>query len=236
MNPIGLNIRDFGATGDGITDDAPAINAAFALMSTSSFYGPYLFPGRLLYFPKGKYRVASTIRVSRNCTLQGDGMNSTWILPDAGITAFQVEGDVTTPPGGGEADHSVIKGMHIYTPSHAATAWQATHAYVAGNLIYAVTNLNYACTFKCTTGGTSGGTEPVGFAAAIEGGTVADGGGSLVWTAVVVAGIRLKARARIENIYCDGIDGNGIYIRGATGDSPPTNANGFQLDRIVCSG
>ncbi|WP_431237661.1 glycosyl hydrolase family 28-related protein [Mycolicibacterium aichiense] len=43
-----LNVRDFGAVGDGVTDDSTAIrNAAAALRS-----------GKTLWFPKGSYRVA----------------------------------------------------------------------------------------------------------------------------------------------------------------------------------
>lgn len=43
-----INVRDYGATGDGKTDDSAAIQAAVRVMQ----------PGSILYFPNGKYRFA----------------------------------------------------------------------------------------------------------------------------------------------------------------------------------
>lgn len=45
-----VSVKDFGATGDNATDDAPAINLAIAALS----------PGKTLYFPAGTYRVSVT--------------------------------------------------------------------------------------------------------------------------------------------------------------------------------
>ena len=49
-----VSVKDFGAVGDGSTDDTTAIQAAMDAMSD----------GRALYFPKGRYVVSSTL----NCT------------------------------------------------------------------------------------------------------------------------------------------------------------------------
>jgi hypothetical protein len=55
--PSWKNIKtDFGAKGDGITDDAPAITAALY-----SFKDIYNIKNSVLYFPAGTYRLGSTI-------------------------------------------------------------------------------------------------------------------------------------------------------------------------------
>ena len=51
-----VSVKDFGAVGDGTTDDAAAITAAIAAMTT----------GGTLYFPTGSYIVASTIIVDKD--------------------------------------------------------------------------------------------------------------------------------------------------------------------------
>lgn len=45
-----LNVKDFGAVGDGVANDAPAIRSAFASA---------LSTGKAIYFPSGEYRCAS---------------------------------------------------------------------------------------------------------------------------------------------------------------------------------
>src|SRR5262245_10469294 len=53
-NGIGwLNVRDFGAVGNGIADDAPAFHAALNA-AIAAF-------GGVVYFPPGTYRMASSI-------------------------------------------------------------------------------------------------------------------------------------------------------------------------------
>jgi hypothetical protein len=58
-----INVRDFGAVGDGTTNDTAAINAAIL------FAGPL---GRPVYLPAGKYLIASTIAIDYPITLFGD--------------------------------------------------------------------------------------------------------------------------------------------------------------------
>ena len=58
-----VNVRDFGAVGNGTTDDTAAINAAIA------FAGP---TGKSVYLPAGKYLITSTIAIDWAITLFGD--------------------------------------------------------------------------------------------------------------------------------------------------------------------
>jgi hypothetical protein len=58
-----ISVKDFGATGDGVTDDTTAITNALAA-------------GSCIYFPTGTYLVSSTIQVPNNVSVYGDGSAS----------------------------------------------------------------------------------------------------------------------------------------------------------------
>jgi polygalacturonase len=49
-----LNVKDFGAVGDGVADDTSAIQAAINAMTA----------GGVLYLPEGTYRTTSEVSVS----------------------------------------------------------------------------------------------------------------------------------------------------------------------------
>jgi len=83
------NVMDYGAAGDGQTDDAPAISAAIAAA------GPGSAPtGNTVWFPAGRYLVGSGLVVPPAVTLQGAGWNTpgsqantfagSWIFVPAG--------------------------------------------------------------------------------------------------------------------------------------------------------
>ena len=61
-----VNVLDFGATGDGVTDDTVAIQAAIDVCANQE-----------LYFPKGTYNISSTLNVTgRRISLSGGSVNS----------------------------------------------------------------------------------------------------------------------------------------------------------------
>lgn len=61
-----INIKDYGATGNGVTDDSAAILAAFTAANAA---------GKSLYVPVGIYNIASTVTVPslQNITVFGEG-------------------------------------------------------------------------------------------------------------------------------------------------------------------
>jgi len=73
-----VSVKDFGAVGDGVADDTVAIQAAF-----SARFG--------VEFPRGVYRVTSTISVDRNISVYG---NNSRIV--ASQTPFIVRPNITT--------------------------------------------------------------------------------------------------------------------------------------------
>lgn len=77
-----VSVKDFGAVGDGVTNDTAAIQAAFdAFKNTGS-----AFPNRskIIFFPEGTYLVGS-LSVWSGLTLQGEGPNSVLKASGTGI-------------------------------------------------------------------------------------------------------------------------------------------------------
>lgn len=60
------NVLDYGAVGDGTTDDTIAVQAAITAT-------PY---GCVTYFPFGVYNISNTLTIGNNITLQGNGSGS----------------------------------------------------------------------------------------------------------------------------------------------------------------
>jgi hypothetical protein len=78
------SIRDFGAVGDGTTDDTAAINRAlfqlYCVQSNSQVR-------RSLYFPAGTYRVTDTVLIPAYAKLVGEGADCSIILLDSDDSA-----------------------------------------------------------------------------------------------------------------------------------------------------
>lgn len=76
-----LNVKDFGAKGDGRTDDAKAIQAAIDAASN----------GDRIHFPAGKYRlVAKSLNSSKNLSFEGEENGQSEILTDADFNETQM--------------------------------------------------------------------------------------------------------------------------------------------------
>ena len=64
-----VSVKDFGAVGDGSTDDTTAFQNAIAYCQSSTPYG-----GRALYIPGGRYKITSSLTISKEfITIFGDG-------------------------------------------------------------------------------------------------------------------------------------------------------------------
>ena len=74
-----INVKDYGAVGDGVADDTTAVTAAIAA-------------GGLIYFPSGTYRITSKITIASNKTLFGDGYASKIGYDTTGSSLFQITG------------------------------------------------------------------------------------------------------------------------------------------------
>jgi hypothetical protein len=77
-----VSVKDFGAVGDGVTDDSPAIQAAFTSSSVNQ---------NALYVPNGTYRLASQIRIVAASAAVRPQINL--IGEDVTKTIFTVDGN-----------------------------------------------------------------------------------------------------------------------------------------------
>ncbi|MFA5292980.1 MAG: glycosyl hydrolase family 28-related protein [Phycisphaerae bacterium] len=81
LNPNVINVKDYGTVGNGTHDDAPNIQNAINAAQ----------PGDVVYFPKGKYAIYSTINLTKSgITLLGDGKSLNY------HTRIQVRANLTS--------------------------------------------------------------------------------------------------------------------------------------------
>ena len=125
------DVRDFGAVGDGVTDDAPAIAAAIAAMGN----GPGGASGTVLKVPAGTYKCSDDIHVYKQCTILGatasTGNGGTIIDFAAGKSMiFWHQGS----PFGGIAFGAAIRdiGIHSTKVLGANDAWAPNTIYKVG--------------------------------------------------------------------------------------------------------
>lgn len=78
-------VKDFGAVGDGVTDDTAAINRALYQLFCREV-NPQI--RRSLFFPAGVYRVTSAIKIPPYATLWGEGNDNSVITMDDGVASY----------------------------------------------------------------------------------------------------------------------------------------------------
>lgn len=95
-----VSVKDFGAAGDGTTDDTAAIQAAVDANLQA-----------VIYFPEGIYKITSPIQLDQNVFLQGEVYNfgGTQIVP-YDCAAFKIDGSLVS---GGFAFNIQIKSFFI---------------------------------------------------------------------------------------------------------------------------
>lgn len=118
-----FNVRWFGALGDGIHDDAPAINAAFlalARIQQQTPDGVYLGAG-VVYFPRGVYLCHSIVNctpmvysnISQHISVVGDGMQASILVFDRDNTGVLA----TDYPGGNTSSNVHVRDLGLYNAS-----------------------------------------------------------------------------------------------------------------------
>ncbi|EGN92975.1 glycoside hydrolase family 55 protein [Serpula lacrymans var. lacrymans S7.3] len=98
------NVKDFGAKGDGVTDDTAAINSAMSSggrCGGGSCASSTLTPA-IVYFPSGTYVVSSAIDMYYYTQMIGDAKNPPTLLASSGFSGFAViDADPYVPNGYG---------------------------------------------------------------------------------------------------------------------------------------
>eukprot|EP01006_Ploeotia_vitrea_P023509 TRINITY_DN56017_c0_g1_i1.p2 TRINITY_DN56017_c0_g1~~TRINITY_DN56017_c0_g1_i1.p2 ORF type:complete len:416 (+),score=48.48 TRINITY_DN56017_c0_g1_i1:41-1288(+) len=89
-SPTTFNVRNFGAVGDGKTDDTAAFQKTFDALAKAPF-------GGVVYMPTGQWRLTATLHITTAVpmSLHGDGL-STVLLWEKDVTLLSWEGGVAT--------------------------------------------------------------------------------------------------------------------------------------------
>ena len=108
------NIRDFGAVGDGLTDDTNAINRAIQQIYSGVYNDSSALVRRTITFPAGTYLVTNSILVPPYATLVGDGRDSTVIKTTNGaVPVVKTIDSQFNGTGSTKAKSIAIKDMQI---------------------------------------------------------------------------------------------------------------------------
>jgi len=143
-----VSVKDFGATGNGTTDDTAAIQLAVTAVYTN---------GKSLYFPAGTYLMSSTITMGNTtataatyCHFYGDGNNSLIKVTAANVNPFLWQGPHPDVDGGGNRidGRILIENMRFLGPYNSAPASAASYTNSIGIKFYGVqgitlTNLTF---------------------------------------------------------------------------------------------
>lgn len=248
-NQEGFNVRDFGARGDGVTDDAPAFQAAI----NATIGGPVenYARGRKLFIPKGDYWLGETIFVRRQMYITGETgtgfFSATKLYPRKNKSCIQVDFENLVDAPEARGSSSVVENLHIIYPGfspYARFVWKPSHAYSVGDMVTSSNgpSKSHYYTMECTGAGTTDTTEPdwdatpslsngQGPLTLAEGATVTDG--TVEWTVRVIAGIRCHVSSRYKNIYVENCYGNGALFAASVSWNPYANVNGVMATDIT---
>lgn len=153
--PLGwFDVTQYGAVGDGVTDDIDAVMAAIADMSDDQ-------TGGVLYFPPGNYYLAGDLDVYKQMEVRGQdgGVGNTLakltFAPGYGVVTWH-QGS----PYGGIASGTSVRHLSIVSTHLTLPEWAATTSYGVGDKVHVgASDCNWAY-LECLVAGTSGGTAP----------------------------------------------------------------------------
>lgn len=112
-----FDVTGYGAVGDGVADDTPAIQAAAAVAHATN--------NAVLYFPAGTYRTTAELSINpRRVSMRGDGPQVTSIAPDlsAGQYALALGWDGSTEVGIKSEPYDAVRGLSFIGPTGAGQA------------------------------------------------------------------------------------------------------------------
>lgn len=124
-----VNVRDFGAAGNGVTDDTAAINRALQQIYLTGTVETNARARRTLYLPGGTYLITTPIYIPPYTRLVGDGMGSSIIKQSVANQSVVIlcdskfQTDVSLGSGGATMPQDVdISGMQFINSSTTASA------------------------------------------------------------------------------------------------------------------
>lgn len=79
LKDIHVNVKHYGAKGDGETDDTQAIKKAMEVLKNGT-----------LYFPEGTYIIKDKLIFNKSCTIEGNGSTLFFMCVDSGLVAEDI--------------------------------------------------------------------------------------------------------------------------------------------------
>ena len=116
-----VSVKDFGAVGDGVTDDTAAIQAALNV-------------GGSIFFPKGTYLISDPLIVKSNTTIQMDGTVKVSAMPIGGYETVFIT-DPASPADNVTFINPNIDGNNVVPTSGIMVRYGATNVRVVGGHI-----------------------------------------------------------------------------------------------------
>lgn len=141
-----LNVRDYGAVGDGVTDDTDSIKKTISAARQKAPNARTTIPlHNVVYFPPGEYVVSSEIVVSGGnfygCRLQGANAEAVRVVPARTMPA---DGKVFVFRGGsGRFSNVGIKDMTIGSEAQQASGTRGVGVYIDGQDFGIFENLRF---------------------------------------------------------------------------------------------
>lgn len=109
---VETNVKDFGAVGDGVTDDYQAFRDAI-----DSFSAPGIAFGGRLIVPRGEYRLSQTLSIDKQIHMLGESGGANFpgsvLRPNGGVTGIMVE-RYSSSASGGPGDFSVFEHIAVH--------------------------------------------------------------------------------------------------------------------------
>ncbi|OHB57806.1 MAG: hypothetical protein A2Y12_17265 [Planctomycetes bacterium GWF2_42_9] len=136
-----VNVKSFGAVGDGISNDTNAITKALDYINVAGEYGK-----NTLYFPAGEYLVTSTLTIPTNCKILGDGRNDSPTAPLGSIILGEHTGSAIISLAGQygcQIENMCIKGDSVVTPQTGLLLGRTSAASAGGHIIKNVSVCGY---------------------------------------------------------------------------------------------
>jgi hypothetical protein len=233
QNLLGVfNVREYGAKGDGVTDDTAAIRLALAAAASAAVAGYGSSAGAVVEFPPGVYAISDTLTYAERVTIRGAGPRVTSIIA---LTPFAGNCLIRNAVQDSTQEWGFVEGLsisgHYYAQANGGGATTVTTATFRPN-----PTLGFSLGVVSTAGYATAGTLDVGGKRVIYGGITGNtftgcqvisvnGNNITVGDAVTpittnnVQGLQivnLYANSSVRDVQINQTSGEGLYVGGAT--------------------
>lgn len=143
-----ISVKDFGAVGDGVTDDTAAFNAAIAYANSRGSIDFLNVVGTTIYMPDGRYVLGALNDINRSgCEFVGASRNGTVLLCTPGVATFTFGDGTNIVVGGGISNCKV---EYLTTPTVGTIFVAFDYAYRISITDLLVANIGTLCSLGQT--------------------------------------------------------------------------------------